>query len=42
MFVRTEPRLFSEMLRLRVGLILQVMTSELARALHCSGVMIID
>uniref|UniRef100_A0A915JED9 Phosphorylase b kinase regulatory subunit n=1 Tax=Romanomermis culicivorax TaxID=13658 RepID=A0A915JED9_ROMCU len=30
MFVRTEPRLFSEMIRLRIGLILQVMTSELA------------
>lgn len=37
MFVRTEPQLFSEMLRLRVGLIIQVMASELSRALHCSG-----
>lgn len=37
MFVRTEPELFAEMLRLRVGLIIQVMASELARALHCSG-----
>ncbi len=34
MFVRTEPQLFREMLRLRVGLIIQVMASELARALH--------
>ena len=31
MFVRTEPGLFQEMLRLRLGLILSVMTSELAR-----------
>lgn len=37
MFIRTEPRLFSEMLRLRVGLIIQVMASELGRSLKCSG-----
>ena len=37
MFIRTEPQLFSEMLRLRVGLIIQVMASELGRALKCSG-----
>ncbi|KAG8199664.1 hypothetical protein JTE90_022117 [Oedothorax gibbosus] len=37
MFIRTEPQLFSEMLRLRVGLIIQVMASELARSLKCSG-----
>lgn len=37
MFIRTEPQLFSEMLRLRVGLIIQVMASELARALKCDG-----
>ncbi|CAK9304381.1 unnamed protein product [Gordionus sp. m RMFG-2023] len=33
----TEPNLFKEMLRLRTGLILQVMASELARVLDCSG-----
>ena len=37
MFIRTEPLLFIEMLRLRVGLIIQVMASELARALKCDG-----
>lgn len=37
MFIRTEPQLFSEMLRLRVGLVIQVMASELGRALKCSG-----
>ncbi|GBM91857.1 putative phosphorylase b kinase regulatory subunit alpha [Araneus ventricosus] len=37
MFIRTEPQLFQEMLRLRVGLIIQVMASELARSLKCSG-----
>ena len=37
MFIRTEPSLFTEMLRLRVGLIIQVMASELARALKCDG-----
>ena len=37
MFIRTEPNLFFEMLRLRVGLIIQVMASELGRALKCSG-----
>ncbi|KAK3878050.1 hypothetical protein Pcinc_017263 [Petrolisthes cinctipes] len=35
MFIRTEPSLFSEMLRLRVGLIIQVMASELARTIQC-------
>ena len=38
MFIRTEPKLFHEMLRLRVGLIIQVMASELARTLKCSGI----
>lgn len=38
MFIRTEPKLFNEMLRLRVGLIIQVMASELARTLKCTGV----
>lgn len=37
MFVRTEPQLFLEMLRLRVGLIIQVMAGELSRTLNCSG-----
>ncbi|CAI9725367.1 probable phosphorylase b kinase regulatory subunit alpha isoform X2 [Octopus vulgaris] len=37
MFIRTEPQLFKEMLRLRVGLIIQVMASELARTLKCTG-----
>ncbi|XP_055893668.1 probable phosphorylase b kinase regulatory subunit alpha isoform X17 [Biomphalaria glabrata] len=37
MFIRTEPQLFDEMLRLRVGLIIQVMASELSRTLQCSG-----
>ena len=37
MFVRTEPNLFHGMLRLRIGLILQVMTSEISRTLHIPG-----
>ncbi|BFZ14817.1 hypothetical protein BsWGS_17856 [Bradybaena similaris] len=37
MFIRTEPHLFDEMLRLRVGLIIQVMASELSRTLQCTG-----
>jgi len=37
MFIRTEPQLFHGMLRLRVGLIIQVMASELARSLGISG-----
>ena len=36
MFVRTEPKLFHGMLRLRVGLILQVMISEIKRGLEIS------
>ncbi|XP_048396982.1 phosphorylase b kinase regulatory subunit alpha, liver isoform-like isoform X2 [Stegostoma tigrinum] len=39
MYVRTEPCLFAEMLRLRVGLIIQVMATELAYSLSCSGEM---
>ena len=35
MFIRTEPQLFHEMLRLRVGLIIQVMVS-LNRINFCS------
>ncbi|XP_076064896.1 putative phosphorylase b kinase regulatory subunit alpha isoform X4 [Oratosquilla oratoria] len=37
MFIRTEPSLFNEMLRMRVGLIIQVMASELARTLKCGA-----
>lgn len=37
MFIRTEPQLFNEMLRLRVGLIIQVMATELSRTLICGG-----
>lgn len=37
MYVRSQPSLFGDMLRLRIGLIMQVMATELARSLHCSG-----
>uniref|UniRef100_A0A452QZE1 Phosphorylase b kinase regulatory subunit n=1 Tax=Ursus americanus TaxID=9643 RepID=A0A452QZE1_URSAM len=37
MYVRAQPSLFVEMLRLRIGLIIQVMATELARSLNCSG-----
>ncbi|KRT82242.1 glycoside hydrolase, partial [Oryctes borbonicus] len=37
MFIRTEPQLFLEMLRLRVGLIIQVMATELSRTLICDA-----
>ncbi|XP_046368664.1 probable phosphorylase b kinase regulatory subunit alpha isoform X4 [Haliotis rufescens] len=37
MFIRTEPKLLHEMLRLRVGLIIQVMAMELSRTLQCTG-----
>uniref|UniRef100_A0A667WGA4 Phosphorylase b kinase regulatory subunit n=1 Tax=Myripristis murdjan TaxID=586833 RepID=A0A667WGA4_9TELE len=37
MVIRSQPSLFGEMFRLRIGLILQVMTTELAQSLHCSG-----
>lgn len=33
MFIRTEAQLFQDLLRIRVGLIIQVMTTELARAM---------
>ncbi|ELW48743.1 Phosphorylase b kinase regulatory subunit alpha, liver isoform [Tupaia chinensis] len=36
MYVRAQPSLFVEMLRLRIGLIIQVMATELARSLNCS------
>ncbi|XP_034050672.1 phosphorylase b kinase regulatory subunit alpha, liver isoform isoform X2 [Thalassophryne amazonica] len=37
MYVRSQPALFGDMLRIRIGLIMQVMATELARSLHCSG-----
>ncbi|XP_076810567.1 phosphorylase b kinase regulatory subunit alpha, liver isoform-like isoform X2 [Clavelina lepadiformis] len=37
MFMRASPSLFNDLLRLRVGLIIQVMASELARHLRCCG-----
>ncbi|XP_044039663.1 phosphorylase b kinase regulatory subunit alpha, skeletal muscle isoform isoform X3 [Siniperca chuatsi] len=37
MSIRTQPCLFSEMFRLRIGLIIQVMATELAQSLNCSG-----
>ncbi|XP_061830626.2 phosphorylase b kinase regulatory subunit alpha, liver isoform isoform X2 [Nerophis lumbriciformis] len=37
MYVRSQPSLFGDMLRLRTGLIMQVMATELARSLRCSG-----
>lgn len=37
MYMRSQPALFGDMLRLRIGLIMQVMATELARSLNCSG-----
>ncbi|KAM9451134.1 LOW QUALITY PROTEIN: phosphorylase b kinase regulatory subunit alpha, skeletal muscle isoform [Clarias gariepinus] len=37
MSIRSQPKLFSEMFRLRIGLIIQVMVTELAQSLNCSG-----
>uniref|UniRef100_A0A672L1C8 Phosphorylase b kinase regulatory subunit n=1 Tax=Sinocyclocheilus grahami TaxID=75366 RepID=A0A672L1C8_SINGR len=37
MSIRAQPKIFSEMFRLRIGLILQVMVTELAQSLNCSG-----
>ncbi|XP_063756773.1 phosphorylase b kinase regulatory subunit alpha, skeletal muscle isoform isoform X5 [Eleginops maclovinus] len=37
MSIRTQPSLFSEMFRLRIGLIIQVMATELGQSLNCSG-----
>ncbi|NWV75733.1 KPB1 kinase, partial [Dasyornis broadbenti] len=37
MYMRTQPALFAEMFRIRIGLIIQVMTTELALSLHCSA-----
>ncbi len=38
MSIRAQPKIFSEMFRLRIGLILQVMVTELAQSLNCSGI----
>jgi phosphorylase kinase alpha/beta subunit len=37
LFISTEPQLFQGMIRLRTGLIIQVMVGELQRTLNCSG-----
>ncbi|XP_077778597.1 phosphorylase b kinase regulatory subunit alpha, skeletal muscle isoform-like isoform X3 [Podarcis muralis] len=37
MYIRTQPALFAEMFRLRIGLIIQVMATELAQSLSCSA-----
>ncbi|CAJ0939065.1 unnamed protein product [Ranitomeya imitator] len=37
MYMRTQPSLFAEMFRLRIGLIIQVMATELSQSLRCSG-----
>ncbi|XP_027693337.1 phosphorylase b kinase regulatory subunit alpha, skeletal muscle isoform isoform X8 [Vombatus ursinus] len=37
MYMRTQPSLFAEMFRLRIGLIIQVMATELEHSLHCSA-----
>jgi phosphorylase kinase alpha/beta subunit len=35
--ISTEPELFEGMIRLRIGLIIQVMVGELKRTLCCTG-----
>ncbi|XP_066212944.1 phosphorylase b kinase regulatory subunit alpha, skeletal muscle isoform isoform X4 [Saccopteryx leptura] len=37
MYMRTQPGLFAEMFRLRIGLIIQVMATELAHSLQCTA-----
>ncbi|KFP89158.1 Phosphorylase b kinase regulatory subunit alpha, skeletal muscle isoform, partial [Apaloderma vittatum] len=37
MYMRTQPALFAEMFRIRIGLIIQVMATELALSLRCSA-----
>uniref|UniRef100_F7E5F4 Phosphorylase b kinase regulatory subunit n=1 Tax=Monodelphis domestica TaxID=13616 RepID=F7E5F4_MONDO len=37
MYMRTQPSLFAEMFRLRIGLIIQVMATELVQSLRCSA-----
>ncbi len=41
LFVSTEPQLFEGMIRLRLGLIIQVMIGELERTLNCSSKLIL-
>ena len=40
LFTSTEPQLFEGMIRLRLGLIIQVMIGELERTLNCSGLIV--
>ena len=37
MFIRTTPKMFLEMLTLRIGLIIHVMIAEIGRVLKCSN-----
>lgn len=37
LFISTEPQLFEGMIRIRVGLIIQVMIGELKRTLNCTS-----
>ena len=37
LFISTEPQLFEGMIRLRLGLLIQVMIGELERTLTCTG-----
>ncbi|XP_021261449.1 phosphorylase b kinase regulatory subunit alpha, skeletal muscle isoform isoform X5 [Numida meleagris] len=37
MYIRTQPALFTDMFRIRIGLIIQVMATELAHSLRCSA-----
>ena len=41
LFVSTEPQLFEGMIRLRLGLVIQVMIGELERTLNCSSKLIL-
>lgn len=42
MYMRTQPGLFAEMFRLRIGLIIQVMATELAQSLQCPGIQLLN
>lgn len=37
LFISTEPQLFQGMIRMRIGLIIQVILGELKRTLSCTG-----
>ena len=41
LFISTEPQLFQGMIRIRIGLIIQVMIGELKRTISCSGIFLI-